>query len=71
MEKLTQKIINYTNSKYTYNYKKWNIGFTDDIKEIKKNLKIKMKLFVSILNLGPAKQNTGKTNIKRTFPFRP
>ena len=36
MNEITEKIISYIKSKYTYNYKKWHIGFTEDIKKTKK-----------------------------------
>lgn len=36
MEKISQDVANYIQSKYTYTYRKWHIGITSDIKQTKK-----------------------------------
>ncbi|MBQ4493650.1 MAG: hypothetical protein II972_03510 [Elusimicrobiaceae bacterium] len=55
MHKLTQRIIKYTKAKYTLDYCKWHIGLTDNPRQLKKIFKIKIILFVPILNLGLVK----------------
>ena len=70
MEKLTQKIIDYINSKYTYNYKKWNIGFTNNIKEIKKELKNKNEIVCEYFKSWPCKNKTqAKQILKEISPL--
>ena len=44
MHKLTEKILKYTKAKYTLDYCKWYIGFTDNPKETKKDFENKNKI---------------------------
>ena len=53
MNEITEKIINYIKSKYTYNYKKWHIGFTVDIKKTKKEYQSSKKIVCEYAKIWP------------------
>ncbi len=53
MQELLQKIITYIKSKYTYNYKKWHIGFTEDIKKTKKEYQSSKKIVCEYVKTWP------------------
>ena len=58
MYKLTEKILKYTEAKYTLDYCKWYIGLTDNPKETKKDFQNKNKIVCAYFKTWPCKNKT-------------
>ena len=58
MHKLTEKILKYTKAKYTLDYCKWYIGFTDNPKETKKEFQNKYKIICAYFKTWSCKNRT-------------
>lgn len=67
MHKLTKRIINYTQAKYTLNYSKWYIGLTDNPRETKKEFQNKYQIICAYFKSWHCKNKTEARKILKEF----